>query len=706
MSKEVFPAPLDERNHDVLNRAQLLLAAAVFFEDVTSAIVEGAHQIANSLGLPQPQSDALWLRESELGGAATEAGQSEKWCRVVRRNAQNGAVSDEMQTDDAAKPSVFDEDATENVLRAARGETVFEPNETVFPLMEKAHVVGVLQMVNVGENDSSARQAQEGANRVLESFGEHAAAALSRARLFEQLENAKCEWEKTFDSMTDGVLVESLDGTILRANMVAARLFGLEIREIIGCTRGELHALLPEYRELHVLSNRRNEEMTRDVGSGEFRFGTPARIISETVFPLDLDACVRPRQRFFGRHELRQVRVLRDISERSRLEEQLMQSEKLAALGELISGFTHELNNPLTTVTGYAQLLQDDATLPANARRQIEHIYQDASRASRIVANLMSFARREETRRETVGINGVLRQATEMRAYQLQAENVQLQSEYADDLPDVVGEAQQLQQVFLHVLGNAQQALSQWRGGGTISVQTRAVSVGGENGVLVCIADNGPGIAPDHLRRLFDPFWTTKSAGEVTGLGMSLSLEIVSRHNGRIWAESTLGQGARFFIELPGAASSSRFETQNEATESESSTRNQTVFDEIAAGAQILVVDDEEPVILLISEVLGIDEHEITAAYNGGEALALLQERDFDLILSDVRMPAVGGPTFFEILQTVRPDLLPRVVFVTGDTMSRSTQEFLKKANRPILAKPFDPDRLRALVREQLNSRR
>jgi two-component system NtrC family sensor kinase len=487
-----------------------------------------------------------------------------------------------------------------------------------------------------------------------------------------------------------------------------------------GSTRRELHAQLPAYEELSALSPVAGDATGRNVQSSEFRFGTPPRIISETVFALPASSNTQRRSRplIRGDDRRRVVRIMSDITEQRRLEEQLIQSEKLAALGELISGVAHELNNPLTTVTGYAQLLQDDPSIPLAARRQIEHIYEDASRAARIVSNLLSFVRREDTRRDFIDVNEALRALGQMLSYQMQTENVRLAFEYSNDLPQVVGDSHQLQQVFLNVINNAQQALHAWRGGGTISLETKSVPVSGAPGILISIRDNGPGIAPEHLRRLFDPFWTTKQAGEGTGLGMSISLGIISRHGGRIWAESTLGHGAQFFIELPGApegerppseptaeASSTRFAAQ-EATPQDQEKVSRQVDDEMETGAQILVVDDEEPVIFLMSEILGLDDHEITAAFNGGEALALLQERDFDLIISDVRMPAIGGPTFFEILQTTRPDLLPRVVFVTGDTMSRSTQEFLQRAGRPMLAKPFGPDRLRALVREQLEKNR
>jgi CheY-like chemotaxis protein len=204
--------------------------------------------------------------------------------------------------------------------------------------------------------------------------------------------------------------------------------------------------------------------------------------------------------------------------------------------------------------------------------------------------------------------------------------------------------------------------------------------------VRIVFSDNGPGIAPDHLRRIFDPFWTTKGVGEGTGLGMSISLNIVSKHGGRVWAESTLGNGARFFVEFQGTAV--ELNTFAEAQVAEPFQQEEN------ASSSILVIDDEEPVIMLIAEVLGLDGHEITPAFNGGEALDFLQQRDFDLIISDVRMPAVGGPTFFEILQTTRPDLLPRVVFVTGDTVSTSTQDFLRPRRASSFNKTLQPGTL------------
>ena len=682
--------------------AQVALSASLRLDEVSDAIVAQARVLSCAT------CAVLWLQQSESTEHHFLNNAEENWILAAHHAARH--VARDAKTAGDADIEVLARRA--NASSASELVSSADENrEKALVLRYKGNVIAVLKL---RWDDTRACEIDD---RVLESFGANAATALGNARVFEQVENAKCEWETTFDDMADGLLIEREGGAILRANRAAASILGCEVGEIAGRTRDEWGAHLPQYETLRA---------------DEFRFGTPSRIIAETLSPLRLargtsasnasaigasDADSSANN--LAPDERRFVRVLRDITEQRRLEEQLIQSEKLAALGELISGVAHELNNPLTTVSGYAQLLQDDDSLPEHARRQIAHIYQDAARASRIVANLLAFARREETRFESLDINETLRRVAEMRAYQLQAENVRLSFEYSSELPPVAGDEHQLQQVFLNIITNAQQALNEWRGGGTIRLETRRVEVGGAPGVLICIRDNGPGIAPEHLRRIFDPFWTTKVAGEGTGLGMSLSLDIVSRHDGRIWAESTLGQGARFFIELPGLnnASSSAEKSRDEARQSESSTRL-SAREEIGilrhetpeeglenaemTGAQILVVDDEEPVILLMSEVLGLDDHEITPAFNGGEALALLKERDFDLIISDVRMPAVGGPTFFEILQTARPDLLPRVVFVTGDTMSRSTQDFLKKANRPMLAKPFDPDRLRALVRDQL----
>ena len=558
------------------------------------------------------------------------------------------------------------------------------------------------------------------AKRALEMLCAHIAATAAKTRLFEQLQNIKYEWQAMLDGMIDGVYVCDQNGTILRANRALATMLDIPITQVLGNKRDELWTQLPDYlvtrpwQSLEVGPTHLSPQMT------EFRCGAPDRVYVEMAFELharndafDNSATETARAEIAkaeiaraetaranderAQPEERRLCVLHDVTESRRLQEQLLQSEKLAALGELTSGVAHELNNPLATVVGYAELLALDTQLPEGVKRKLATIHQEATRASHIVSNLLSYARRSSPEKSFVDLNDVVGAALEMRRYQLQTDNVRISTDFSDNAPAIWGDELQLQQVVLNIVNNAAQAVSSWRGSGEIRIWTRAATLSGHAAARLIIEDNGPGIAPEHLRRVFDPFFTTKPTGEGTGLGMSISLRIISNHEGLIWAESRLGHGARFIIELPGAAGS------EVVAEAEDAPAHGEKEDE---SAHILVIDDEEPVVTLMTEILQLDGHRVTPAFNGAEAIALLSADEYDLILSDVRMPAVGGPTFFEILQTTRPDLLPKVMFVTGDTMSASTQEFLQRAARPVLSKPFDPERLRTMVADNLRETR
>ncbi len=542
----------------------------------------------------------------------------------------------------------------------------------------------------------------------LEMLCAHVAATAAKTRLFEQLQNIKYEWQAMLDGMIDGVYVCDQNGKILRANRALAAILGVSIPEVLGGSRDELWAQLPDYavthpwQELEVGPTHLSPQMT------EFRCGQPDRVYVEMAFELKArdDAfdnshsngeTIGETSNKNSQREERRLCVLHDVTESRRLQEQLLQSEKLAALGELTSGVAHELNNPLATVVGYAELLALDTQLPEGVKRKLATIHQEATRASHIVSNLLSYARRSSPEKSFVNLNDVIQAALEMRRYQLQTDNVRITTDLSDKAPAVWGDELQLQQVLLNIVNNAAQAITNWRGSGEIRIWTRSATLSGRAATRIIIEDNGPGIAPEHLRRVFDPFFTTKPTGEGTGLGMSISLRIISNHEGLIWAESRLGHGARFIIELPGAAGSEVVEDLDDAP---------VPGEKREESAHILVVDDEEPVVTLMTEILQMDGHRVTPAFNGAEAIALLNAGDYDLILSDVRMPAVGGPTFFEILQTTRPDLLPKVIFVTGDTMSASTQNFLQRAARPVLSKPFDPERLQTMVADNLRETR
>lgn len=360
------------------------------------------------------------------------------------------------------------------------------------------------------------------------------------------------------------------------------------------------------------------------------------------------------------------------------VQDRLIQSEKMSSIGQLVSGVAHELNNPLTGIMGFAQLLllRD---LEAPVRQQIETIYGEAERASKIVANLLTFARRRESRKEPANLNTLIERVLELRNYDLRVRNINVEMRLDESLPDTLVDANQILQVFLNLIINAEQAM---RGTmddgseGTLRISTRANS-----GTLTAsFADSGPGMDDETLRRIFDPFFTTKEAGEGTGLGLTISYGIIDEHGGRIWAESGSGKGTTFHIELPvleAAVAPARPDAD--------------ALPPPPAGERrrILVVDDEEAIQKLLTGVLEMDGHDVEVAVNGREALDKVAAQSFDLIISDIKMPVMGGPDMFRRLRETNNALARRVIFVTGDTVAPDTRRFLQEIDNTVLSKPF-----------------
>jgi two-component system NtrC family sensor kinase len=244
--------------------------------------------------------------------------------------------------------------------------------------------------------------------------------------------------------------------------------------------------------------------------------------------------------------------LCRDISSQVRLEAQLIQAEKLSAVGQLVSGVAHELNNPLTTIKGYVQLMQAEQLSPAMAE-DLRRVEEAADRCRRIVRDLLTFARRYEPEFVNTDVNELLQRTAALRSYELRVRNIAVRWDLDPLLPEIEADAHRLQQVILNLIFNAEQALLSSEERGLITIRSRTLPHGA--GIRFEIADNGPGIRPEHLDRIFDPFFTTKKVGVGTGLGLSISYAIVKEHGGRIWADSGLGEGASFIVELPLAVS-------------------------------------------------------------------------------------------------------------------------------------------------------
>ena len=374
---------------------------------------------------------------------------------------------------------------------------------------------------------------------------------------------------------------------------------------------------------------------------------------------------------------------------------QLIQSEKLSAVGQFVAGVAHELNNPLTTVIGFADLLSSAETNEKN-RRHLDLVAQSAHRCHKIVHSLLSFARQHAPERSLVGVNRLIDDVLEIMAYDLRTSNIIVTRKLGDNLPRLLADPHQLQQVFINILGNARQALEQFRRDGEIVIRTQLF--GGV--VRVEFQDNGPGIRPDVLSRVFDPFFTTKPVGKGTGLGLSLSYGIIQEHGGNITARSEAGHGAEFIIELPVAVEKSVAVVVGEKT-----TASAFPF-ESKEGKSVLVVDDEVWILQLTEELLTQDGYTVVTASNGEKALELIAGQKFDVVVSDWKMPGLSGPRLYEQLRAIEPDLAERIVFMTGDVMNETFQEFLIQWEIPCLPKPFAIGDFRVAVARVTNDQR
>jgi signal transduction histidine kinase len=238
--------------------------------------------------------------------------------------------------------------------------------------------------------------------------------------------------------------------------------------------------------------------------------------------------------------------VLGDVTEERVKQERLHLTDRLASIGEMAAGIAHELNNPLTGVIGLSQLLLDEE-MSDRAKEDLKLIYSEAQRAAAVIKKLLTFARQHPTERKAVQINAVVEDVLSLRAYEQKVNNIRVTTRFDDHLPEIVADPFQMQQVFLNIVLNAEQAMIEAHKEGTLTVTTERV----DGNIKVSFSDDGPGISPENMRKLFSPFFTTKAVGKGTGLGLSICYGIVTNHGGRIYAQGELGKGVTFVVELP-----------------------------------------------------------------------------------------------------------------------------------------------------------
>jgi PAS domain S-box-containing protein len=383
--------------------------------------------------------------------------------------------------------------------------------------------------------------------------------------------------------------------------------------------------------------------------------------------------------------------ITRDITEKKRSAEELArqreslyQREKLAALGSLLAGVAHELNNPLSVVVARAVLLEeqgDTATQSAALK-----IRSAAERCARIVRTFLAMARQQKPERGPVAVNDVVTDALDIAGYAIRTNSIDVALDLADDLPPILADADQLHQVLLNLIINAQQSLQDRPPPRRIRVASRFDAAA--NTIDIAVADNGPGIAP-HLRaRIFEPYFTTKPTGVGTGVGLAVSLGIVEAHGGTLTADCPGDGGAVFRISLP-------VQTVGQVGSDAESMRKPT-----PTGRAILIVDDEAEIRDALAEMLTSARHRVVTASSGREALQLLAIEHFDVILTDIRMPDLDGRALYREIAQRWPAQAARVIFVTGDTLASTLREFVSECGRPVIEKPFLPSEVRRVIAE------
>jgi signal transduction histidine kinase/FixJ family two-component response regulator len=508
--------------------------------------------------------------------------------------------------------------------------------------------------------------------------------------------------------LEDGSLVQRAERKARQMEAeISSVLDAVEVAILLFDSTGRLrfsNARFAQYFSLDILQLRKLEgfEELEDLVAKRFRdpeiFSAPWRSFAggDGVPRHDELEMTRPSKRVLERFSrpvldgegrcIGWLELYSDVTGEREIQSKLLQTEKMAALGQLVSGIAHELNNPLTTIMGYGQLLLGHGLTPPQLS-EARKVFQEAERARRIVKNLLYFARENRPERTRVNLNEIVERTLALRSYELRVENIVIECDLAPNLPETVADPHQLQQVVLNLLANAEQALLEDRGQGHVWIRTHRL---GGNRISLEVSDDGPGIPSDVGSRIFDPFFTTKPSDVGTGLGLSIVYGIVHQHGGEVTFENQSGAGARFVVELPLVV------VQPGAPERSLSLSAERKLD--TTRGRILVVEDEPTVAQLMVDVLREEGHQVEAVLDSQEGLTLLSRGSYDLVLCDLRMPRLDGPAFYDTLVRAGSAENQRIIFVTGDTLAPRTLEFLEANKLPYLSKPFLVEELKLAV--------
>ena len=504
--------------------------------------------------------------------------------------------------------------------------------------------------------------------RLLSTLATHAAVVIANARFFEMVRRAKEQWETAFDALSEGIAVVDDEGRVRRSNRALASLLNMPLQSVVGTPLGE--ALLGKPSAL--------QELLAATRHGD----RPAPLVARSE-PLRRAVRVNAARIPGATTEQSIVVMVEDVTEQQALETQLVQSEKLAAVGQLVSGVAHELNNPLTSIAGLSEFLLEQKELGKKDRGHLQVIQEQAERASRIVRNLLTFARKGAAERVPVDLNDVIRRTLSLTSYDFKLKDIQVERELSGALPDVFGDRHGLQQVVLNLVTNAAHAVAE-----NPRERPREITVSTwfDGQVHLRVADTGPGIPDEIAQSVFTPFFTTKEPGKGTGLGLSITYSIVESHGGQITLEPRGPRGgAAFRVDLPPAPA--------DAVRPALTPVHGTPAVNAAATVKrtILLVDADPAVQRTIKALFARDGHDVEVAGDPQHALDLAQRGGFDLVITDARAMAPGkrGTLLAEELVSRMPALRDRIIVATGDVRP-TTEETLARLGVRYVRKPFN----------------
>jgi len=486
------------------------------------------------------------------------------------------------------------------------------------------------------------------------------------------------QYRAVFNASIDGLALWTPDGAIVDINLTLWKMYGYSDEEFLARDPG---------KPIRQARRPALDKILPSVSRGE-PFHTELTDQRKDGSSMELEVYGIPMLYQAKPHVLT---ISRDITEKKRASEELVrqremlhQREKLAALGSLLAGVAHELNNPLSVVVARAAILEerDDP----GTRDAASKIRAAAERCARIVRTFLAMARQQQPERVPVTVSEVMSAALDLTGYALKTSSVEVRLDLAADAPPVLADADQLHQVFMNLIVNAQQALQDQPPPRILSLISRFDPA--TNTVRIAVADNGPGIPEAVRKRIFEPYFTTKPLGSGTGVGLAVCLGIVEAHGGTLTVGSGDESGAVFTIVLPAG------------NQDEGSLESDEPTPAMTGQSSALVVDDELEVRETLAEILMSAGHRVVTAASGREALERMGEERFDVILTDIRMPDLDGRALYREIERRWPERAARVVFVSGDTLTSTLRGFADESGRPVIEKPFLPSEVRRIVSE------